>query len=1280
MGGSTWVPPQEFEEFRLLRRLGAGSMGQVFLAQDTFLDRPVAIKFLVAAAPNRVALERFLIEARAAARVQHPNVVGVYRAGDLDGRPYLVSEYIRGESLDRTAIPISSEQVGELALGLACGLAAAHRQGVLHRDIKPANVVLTPEGTPKLVDFGVAKLTDELVEPPRRENGAPTVRAAARLPSAASGRGDPSAETQPGAGVEALPPARGCDPSLTGAGTLLGTPLYLAPEVWLGEPTTPAGDVYSLGAMLYELCAGAPPHRSGDLTALGRMAVDRDAPPLGERAPGIDPELAAIIHRCLARDPVQRYKSGEEVREALERIGSRHPAARVPEGNPYLGLRAFDAEHRAEFFGRGMEVRAVLERLRHAPLVIVAGDSGVGKSSLCRAGVLPLVDDGALEQGRAWSASVCVPGPQPIASLATALAPILPEWTEEDLSRRISSGAAAIIVAALREKLGETRGVVLFVDQLEELVTLSRADDAQLVSEALVRLAAGVRGLRVLATVRGDLLTRLVRLRELGDALMPALYLLRPLSPEGVREAIVGPARSRNVGFESDAMVDALVETTSRAEGALPLLQFALAELWEARDLSRGLITTAALEKIGGVEGALARHADGVLLSMTPEQRAAAREVLTRLGTREGTRVRCTEEALVAGDPIKKSVLEVLIRGRLVIVRETLAEGSAAATGFEVAHEALLRGWATLRAWIDLDAGRRLVRDRLSHAAAEWARLGGGQVGLWSEEQLSESAGIERRDLGRRERAFIEAAERAIRRRRWRRGAVLAGIPIALLITAAGIRHQAAQETAAQMASHLSLARAEVKAARSVEQDALRLRQGAFTAFDALDPVRGEERWDRALQGLETARLGYERAAVAYDRAHALDPQQHEARVELGEVYYALALLAERTHRLTPSERQRLELYDEGGALQRRWNAPAQLELAVEPAGASVRIARYAIEDSGPWRLVEERTLQLSGAPVGLAPGSYLLTLSAPGRAPIRYPLYLARAEKLRVELELPASSAVPEGFALIPEGRFFFGSRDEEARRSFFRTAPVHQTQTGSYLIARHETTYAQWIEYLEALPEAERAKRMPRVGEGLSGDLVLQRRGAARWELSIHPGGRTYVGRSGEPILYARASRASQDWLRFPVTGISWDDAEAYVGWLRKTQRVPGARLCSEKEWERGARGADARRYPHGATLAPDDANYDETYGKVPDALGPDEVGAHPISMSPFGLQDMAGNAFEWVRSSLSSAPDEASAIRSGSYYQGAFELQVVNREPVVPSARDLRVGLRVCASWPP
>ena len=229
-----------------------------------------------------------------------------------------------------------------------------------------------------------------------------------------------------------------------------------------------------------------------------------------------------------------------------------------------------------------------------------------------------------------------------------------------------------------------------------------------------------------------------------------------------------------------------------------------------------------------------------------------------------------------------------------------------------------------------------------------------------------------------------------------------------------------------------------------------------------------------------------------------------------------------------------------------------------------------------------------------------------------------------------------------MPEGRFLYGSPDEEIIRKFFVTVPQHEVSTPAYLIAQHETTYAEWLEFLRDLPPAERARYLPSSDTMLWGaGIVLTPSKEGRWSLTIPAGEKVFKAWENEPIIYAgRPIHATQDWLKMPVSGINLPDVRAYLAWLDRTGRLPRARLCNDWEWERAARGADERRYPHGDSLRPEEANIDLTYGKDAGSRGPDMVGLHPESRSPFGLDDMSGNTFEWV----SLARDTESGILRG------------------------------------
>ena len=258
------------DRYQILELLGRGGMGHVHAGLDRQLDRPIAIKFLDADLADQPALrDRFEREARAAARIVHPNVVGVFDIGEHDGVPYIVMERLSGRTLadEFVAGPMSDDRVRTIAADLLAGLSAAHRLGVLHRDIKPGNVLLTDTAPVKLADFGIAKLDD--------------------------GRHD------------------------TTIGSMFGTVSYLAPERLAGHPATRSSDVYSVGVVLYEALTGDAAFRADTPLALAR-AIAQDQPTFtSEQRRDLDPALVAAVERALAKDPEARFASAEEMATAI---------------------------------------------------------------------------------------------------------------------------------------------------------------------------------------------------------------------------------------------------------------------------------------------------------------------------------------------------------------------------------------------------------------------------------------------------------------------------------------------------------------------------------------------------------------------------------------------------------------------------------------------------------------------------------------------------------------------------------------------------------------------------------------------------------------------------------------------------------------------------------------------------------------------------------------------------------------------------------------------------
>lgn len=1346
---SRWEPGQEFDGYVLKHLIGKGGMGEVHLAHDSLLDRPVAVKFIATSQVDKIARTRFLVEARAIARLQHPNVVTIYRVGEVDGSPYLVSEYVPGKPLDELEKPVDNELALRIGMDIACGLAAANRRGVLHRDIKPGNAILGEDGTVKLLDFGLAKLvqprlSDESNDPGTQadvaraadefsisDDSALDIFGAQKLspndatpvlvdgpdpasPADQTGtftptpvRLDPeidpdktphsfadsgsapnedrglhpdmatpnlaelAAQSSPGgSGSGATPYALD---NLTRTRVVLGTPKYMAPEVWRGKPATFQSDLYSLGALLYVMCAGRPPHKAKTLQELRLKALTEDAQPLATLAPQIESGLAAIVDRCLRRDPKERYQSANEVRSALAQL---RPEARdtvVPEGNPYRGLHAFEEQHRNLFFGRDSEIRMILERLRLESFVLVAGDSGVGKSSLCRAGILPRVGKW-LEEKRRWQVIKLIPGPNPLRSLCQSLGPLL-NMSEDALASAIQEDLGGVI-RRIRAWQGDKEGLLIFVDQLEELVTIGDPEESRSVCELLGWYAEPSAGARILATVRGDFLSRVASLPRIGNEISRALFFLRALTEERIRDAITGPARAKDTAFESQALVDELVESAMTAgSGSLPLLQFALAELWDAHDHDSKKVLRKDLEAIGGVVGALNRHANRILSEMLPQEREAARSILVGLVTSDGTRAHKSHLDLVAPeDESGRSALQSLVRGRLVVARD-----SPQWTGYEIAHETLIKGWATLASWLSSDAEAQRVRDRLGTAIDTWQRSDRSKDLLWNRHQLRDSNLLERANLREAERLFLAASRRALSTQRIIRVAVVGGVLLAIGLAASWTTIRNRMRLQARVSEAVKTATNALEKSRDLAKEARRLREAALLQFDDAEEEAAEKIWARYMAAHRTLDQSYARTSQLLETAMLLDLERSDVKAMFADLLFERALLAERSnnHGQLIELLERLKLYDTDESHMKQWRAQARVSFDLMPVAAKLVLSRYDREGRRRYRANTLDEAFSPGKALSLKPGSYLATVQAAGHQTTLYPFLVTRGENLKLKVHLPRQ--VPAGYRYVPPGRFLFGSSaQDQIRREFFHAVPLHNVGTKGYLIAATETTFAQWIEYLNGLPAKDRPAAYPKVGKGgFQGGLRIKELKDGKWHFSFQPTTKAYAAVSGEKITYAgRKLRSEQDWLKFPVVGISVADADKYVAWLDTSGRLAGARLCTELEWERGARGADGREYPHGDTLHPSDANFDDTYAKVPEAMGPDQVASYPQSMSPFGLHDMSGNVWEWTRSSVTKT---GYAARGGSWYFSANSARLTEREVTEPSFRDVSVGMRVCADPP-
>ena len=269
---------QTLGDFQLLRKLGQGGMGQVYLAEQLSLKRKVAVKLLRPdLAANAKALERFKLEAEAVARATHANIVQVYFIGEAQGHHYMALEYVEGRNLREYLARKGPPEV-LLALSIMRQVAAALQRagelGIVHRDIKPDNILLTRKGEAKVADFGLSRC------------------------------------------LEGEQPAL----NLTASGVTMGTPLYMSPEQVEGKPVDPRSDIYSFGVSCYHMLAGQPPFRGSTAFEVALQHVRNEPAPLGSVRPDLPPELCAVVHKMMAKDPDQRYQTGRELLKDLVRV------------------------------------------------------------------------------------------------------------------------------------------------------------------------------------------------------------------------------------------------------------------------------------------------------------------------------------------------------------------------------------------------------------------------------------------------------------------------------------------------------------------------------------------------------------------------------------------------------------------------------------------------------------------------------------------------------------------------------------------------------------------------------------------------------------------------------------------------------------------------------------------------------------------------------------------------------------------------------------------------
>lgn len=751
--------------YELHERLGSGAFGVVYRGFQSAVGRQVAVKVIQPQYANDPGfIRRFQSEAQLVARLEHPHVVPLYDYWREPGAAYLVMRLMGGGSLEALLAEraLDTDETARLLTQIGGALASAHDMGVVHRDLKPANILRDGDGNAYLSDFGVAVGLD------------------------------------------------GRRPGHPAGGSTLTVP-YASPEQLDGRPTDARSDLYSLAVVAAQCLTG--------LT--GAYEEIKGA---------LDPAVAAVLDRATAGDPSRRYSDVITfTNELVGVLSTERPEAPEPAtasvDNPFKGLRAFTAADAHDFHGRDRTIARLLARLGDAGdtgrFVAVVGPSGSGKSSVVRAGLIPAIRRGALPMSDTWFVVEMKPGMHPFDALEEALVSVAIDPPASLLD--ILLGPAGVRRAVARVTPDDTQ-LLLVIDQFEELYTLTDESTRARFIEGLVDLMSERRArCRVVVTLRADFYDRPLEHGRLGELLRSGTEVITPMTASELESAITGPAQRAGVGVDS-TVVQSLISDTVDRPGALPLLQYALTELFERR---RGrTISLASLDESGGVSGSLVRRADSILEGLPRSAAETARQVLLRLVTigEEGandTRRRVLVSSLggLGSASDIRQVLDEFGRHRLLSFdRDPVSR----APTVEISHEALLTEWATFGEWIEDGRSDLMIHQRVVDAVKEWDASGRDPTYLLRGGRLERAiawADSTSLALNEPERSFIEAstherdtelAERALRERQAAESAAKAehrtrqltvvAVAAALFLAVAGFaliqRHEA---TAAQI-------------------------------------------------------------------------------------------------------------------------------------------------------------------------------------------------------------------------------------------------------------------------------------------------------------------------------------------------------------------------------------------------------------------------------------------------------------------------------------------------
>jgi len=782
--------------YHILDFVQQGGFGSIYRAHQNSVQRDVAIKSIdnQRIVKNIDFIRRFEIEAQIIARLEHPHIVPIHDFWREPDSAFIVMRWLSGGSI-RTDVSQNYDVSTLISMLTQIGSALdfVHRHNIIHRDIKPDNILLDDNNNFYLTDFGIA------IESQRKAS---------------------------------------IDPEFM----RLGTPEYMPPELILEDEVTHKSDIYAFAIATYEILTGRPPFTGDTIDNILMQQINSTFPSVSKYRTDLPEELDIPLLRASSKLPEDRHEHIMEFVHELVAVLREVPDATftaasnvvatqqfqtidfgqqltdtvqfsdeplVINRNPYKGLNAFSELDANDFYGRSAVIQQMLERLENQhehdepAFLTVIGASGSGKSSIVRAGLIPRLRSGVINDSGTWLYITMTPGTTPIQTLAQQLNSIAFESQDNFINalQNDPDGSSEMI----RQMVGGIP-IFLLIDQFEEVFTqvTDSQEQAQFI-ELLVQLSKSTLNITIVVTLRADFYDKPLAYRELGELIQRNTVTILPMSPTNLADVITEPAQSVGCTVES-GLVTQLIADTIDQPNALPLLQFAITELFEQRTGQTLLLQS--YENMGRLQGAVVQSAESVYVTLSKaEQRIAERlflQLIILSESNDAIRRRILWENAINIDTLEtvKPVINKFGDSRLLSFdRDPISRQPT----IEVAHEALLGTWTRLQLWIAENRNTLTMYRRLNISIQNWLENDYNNSFLARDVQLIQYENILGNPvivLNQDDRHYIQASQQLRQRsRRLRYGAVIGLIVLtiaSIIVSAIAIDQQNQAQVARQ--------------------------------------------------------------------------------------------------------------------------------------------------------------------------------------------------------------------------------------------------------------------------------------------------------------------------------------------------------------------------------------------------------------------------------------------------------------------------------------------------